>query len=210
MKCPKYSLVADKNSAWQLQSLNNDVYKRHWQVIPSLVIAAKRTLWSIDTYMHCLRRIGIWKIQSSKAWKKPGNKYADFEIHNLTFFTWQRIWKVWNLEDWVFQALEGTEKQICYFWNIYFNIFCIQKVYIHSDTYINILFLKMSPKLTEFFQFKLKQIRRWSRICQGGWLAGPKNFSRRAGPRKNVGALLGGSGAMFPEKIFKIESARLA
>ena len=102
MKCPKYSLVADKNSAWQLQSLNNDVYKRHWQVIPSLVIAAKRTLWSIDTYMHCLRRIGIWKIQSSKAWKKPENKYVDFEIHNLIFFTWQRIWQVCNLEDWVF------------------------------------------------------------------------------------------------------------
>ena len=47
-------------------------------------------------------------------------------------------------------------------------------------------------------------------FCQGGWLAGPKKFSRRAAPRKIFGALLGGSGGMLPQKIFKIESARLA
>ena len=47
-------------------------------------------------------------------------------------------------------------------------------------------------------------------FCQGGWLAGPQNLSRRAAPRKTFKALLGGSGGMLPQKIFKIESARLA
>ena len=47
-------------------------------------------------------------------------------------------------------------------------------------------------------------------FCQGGWLAGPKNFLRRAVPRKIFGALLGGSGGRLPQKVFKIESARLA
>ena len=45
---------------------------------------------------------------------------------------------------------------------------------------------------------------------QGGWLAGPQNISRRAAPRKIFGAVLGGYGGMLPQKIFKIESARLA
>ena len=47
-------------------------------------------------------------------------------------------------------------------------------------------------------------------FCQGGWLAGPKKFSRHAAPRKNFGALLGVSGGMLPQEIFKIETARLA
>ena len=38
-------------------------------------------------------------------------------------------------------------------------------------------------------------------FCQGGWLAGPQ---------KIFGAVLGGYGGMLPQKIFKIESARLA
>ena len=46
-------------------------------------------------------------------------------------------------------------------------------------------------------------------FCQGGGLAGPKNFSRRSAPRKIFGTLLGGSGGMLPHKVFKIESARL-
>ena len=47
-------------------------------------------------------------------------------------------------------------------------------------------------------------------FCQGGWLAGPKKFSRRPTPRKIFGALVGGSGGMLPQKIFKTEIARLA
>ena len=47
-------------------------------------------------------------------------------------------------------------------------------------------------------------------VREGGWLA-PKIFrgAQRTVPREMFGALLGGSG-MLPQKIFKIESARLA
>ena len=48
------------------------------------------------------------------------------------------------------------------------------------------------------------------RFCQGGWLAGQKNVSGCAAPRNIFWAVLGESGGMLPQEIFKIECGRLA